>query len=74
MTYDSEGLSFYEGDWVNDVRHGWGTRQYTSGNVYQGLWFKNGRHGEGTMRWLDRDQMYSGQWENGVQVGHGTLT
>ena len=68
MDYDSEGLSFYEGDWVDNIRHGWGTRCYPSGNVYQGLWFNDVRHGEGTMRWLDTDQMYTGQWEKGVQV------
>jgi hypothetical protein len=37
MDYDSEGKSFYDGDWVNNVKHGWGMRQYASGNVYQGI-------------------------------------
>lgn len=68
MEYDSEGLSFYEGDWVESIRHGFGMRRYASGNVYQGMWDNNIRHGEGTMRWLDRDQMYTGQWHRGVQV------
>lgn len=71
MDYDPEGVSFYEGDWVENSRHGWGTRRYPSGNIYQGMWFNNMRHGEGNMRWLDRDQMYNGQWENGVQVSRG---
>ena len=69
MEYDTEGKSYYDGDWVNNVRHGWGTRQYPTGNLYQGMWFNNVRHGEGTMKWMDRDQIYSGQWENGIQVG-----
>ena len=68
MEYDSKGKSFYDGDWVNNVRHGWGTRQYPSGNMYQGMWFNNVRHGEGTMKWVDKDQIYTGQWENGIQV------
>lgn len=68
MDYNEDGTSFYEGDWTNNIKHGWGTRQYPSGNVYQGMWYNNMRHGEGTMRWLDRDQMYTGQWENGTQV------
>ena len=71
MEYDTEGKSFYDGDWVNNVRHGWGTRQYPTGNLYQGMWFNNVRHGEGTMKWNDRDQIYSGQWENGIQVRYG---
>jgi len=68
MDYDSEGKSFYDGDWVNNVKHGWGMRQYASGNVYQGMWFNNCRHGEGTMKWIDRNQIYTGNWENGIQV------
>ena len=68
MDYDPEGVSFYEGDWVENSRHGWGTRRYPSGNIYQGMWSNNLRHGDGNMRWLDSDQMYNGQWENGVQV------
>ena len=68
MDYDAGGVSFFEGDWVENLKHGWGTRRYPSGNIYQGMWFNNMRHGEGNMRWLDRDQMYNGQWENGIQV------
>lgn len=68
MDYDSEGRSYYDGDWINNVKHGWGTRQYPTGNIYQGMWFNNIRHGEGTMKWLDRNQMYTGNWENGIQV------
>lgn len=72
MDYDCEGKSYYDGDWVNGIKHGWGTRQYPSGNIYHGMWFNNVRHGEGTMKWLDRDQVYGGQWENGIQVGLST--
>ncbi len=71
MEYDSEGVSFCEGDWVENVRHGFGTRRYPSGNIFQGLWESNERHGEGTMRWIDREQMYTGHWHHGIQV-HGT--
>lgn len=74
MDYDKEGFSFYEGDWVNNIRHGWGTRQYPSGNIYQGMWYNNIRHGDGTMRWLDSDQMYVGQWKKGIQVGNTDVT
>ena len=51
MDYDPEGKSYYDGDWVNGIKHGWGTRQYPSGNIYHGMWFNNVRHGEGTMKW-----------------------
>ncbi len=68
MTYTADGSSFYDGEWVDNVRHGFGLRQYASQNVYEGTWWKNRRHGEGSMRWLDRNQMFTGQWHEGVQV------
>ncbi|CAF0869215.1 unnamed protein product [Brachionus calyciflorus] len=71
MTYDSKGLSFYQGDWVNNKKFGWGIRHYPSGNVYQGMWVNDIRHGDGTMRWFDKNQIYTGQWENGIQNGLG---
>lgn len=38
------------------------------GNIYEGMWVNDVRHGEGTMRWFNKNQIYTGQWENGVQV------
>ena len=68
MIYDREGLSYYEGDWINNKKFGYGIRRYPSGNIYEGMWVNDVRHGEGTMRWFDKNQIYAGQWENGVQV------
>jgi len=68
MIYDAEGLSYYEGDWINNQKFGWGIRHYPSGNTYEGMWVSDVRHGEGTMRWFDKNQTYTGQWENGIQV------
>uniref|UniRef100_A0A8C9L1V7 R10B2 protein n=1 Tax=Pavo cristatus TaxID=9049 RepID=A0A8C9L1V7_PAVCR len=74
MFYDQERMSWYSGDWVDNVREGWGIRCYKSGNVYEGQWEKNVRHGKGRMRWLTADQEYVGQWVYGVQHGYGTHT
>jgi antitoxin component YwqK of YwqJK toxin-antitoxin module len=72
MAYDAEGRSYYNGDWVNNIKQGYGKRQYPSGNVYEGMWFANIRQGEGVMKWYDRSgnlsDLYSGLWENGEQV------
>lgn len=68
IRYDTDGLSFYEGDWMSNKRHGYGVRRYRSGNVYEGEWANNNRHGQGIMRWVDLNQTYNGQWEKGVQV------
>uniref|UniRef100_A0A663N738 Radial spoke head 10 homolog B2 n=1 Tax=Athene cunicularia TaxID=194338 RepID=A0A663N738_ATHCN len=70
--YDQEHTSWYSGDWVNNVKEGWGMRCYKSGNIYEGQWEKNVRHGKGRMRWLTDNQEYMGQWEYGIQHGYGT--
>ncbi|XP_067859868.1 radial spoke head 10 homolog B isoform X1 [Heptranchias perlo] len=72
--YNQEGSSWYQGDWVNNVREGWGIRRYRTGNVYEGQWKNFARHGEGTMSWISTNEEYTGQWENGIQHGFGTHT
>uniref|UniRef100_A0A8C0BDZ2 R10B2 protein n=1 Tax=Buteo japonicus TaxID=224669 RepID=A0A8C0BDZ2_9AVES len=72
MYYDQEHTSWYSGDWVNNVKEGWGMRCYKSGNIYEGQWEKNVRHGKGRMRWLTANQEYMGQWVYGIQHGYGT--
>uniref|UniRef100_A0A670KFP9 Radial spoke head 10 homolog B n=1 Tax=Podarcis muralis TaxID=64176 RepID=A0A670KFP9_PODMU len=72
--YNKEGSSWYEGDFVFNVKSGWGIRCYKSGNIYEGQWERDMRHGEGRMRWLTTNQEYTGQWVNGIQHGYGTHT
>ncbi|XP_039629813.1 radial spoke head 10 homolog B isoform X4 [Polypterus senegalus] len=72
MYYNREKTSWYQGDWVNNIKEGWGTRRYQSGSIYEGQWQNNVRHGEGTMKWLATHDQYSGQWDNGIQHGQGT--
>jgi hypothetical protein len=36
--------------------------QYKSGNVYDGEWVENKKHGQGTMKWLTRQEEYTGEW------------
>ncbi|KAM6156422.1 radial spoke head 10 homolog B [Erethizon dorsatum] len=70
--YNQEGTSWYKGDWVHNVRKGWGVRCYKSRNVYEGQWEDNMRHGEGKMNWLTTMEEYDGHWDRGVQNGFGT--
>ncbi|XP_043854404.1 LOW QUALITY PROTEIN: radial spoke head 10 homolog B2 [Dromiciops gliroides] len=72
--YNQDGTSWYEGDWVYNIKKGWGIRCYTSGNIYEGQWEDNMRHGEGRMRWLTTNEEYTGQWVKGIQNGFGTHT
>ncbi|XP_064232511.1 radial spoke head 10 homolog B isoform X2 [Aotus nancymaae] len=72
--YNQEGTCWYEGEWVQNIKKGWGIRCYKSGNIYEGQWEDNVRHGEGRMRWLTANQEYTGRWERGIQNGFGTHT
>ncbi|XP_006859819.1 PREDICTED: radial spoke head 10 homolog B2 [Chrysochloris asiatica] len=72
--YNQDGTSWYEGDWVYNIKKGWGIRCYKSGNIYEGQWVNNMRHGEGRMRWLTTNEEYTGRWEQGIQNGFGTHT
>ncbi|XP_063171140.1 radial spoke head 10 homolog B2-like [Candoia aspera] len=72
--YSEAGSSWYEGDFVNNIKSGWGIRCYKSGNIYEGQWERDLRHGEGRMRWLTSNQEYTGKWVNGTQHGSGTHT
>jgi hypothetical protein len=31
MVFNEEGTSFYEGDWLDNKKYGWGVRRYPSG-------------------------------------------
>jgi hypothetical protein len=60
----------YEGEWVNDQRHGKGVLSYTNGKVYEGE-FRNGqKHGKGRVTYPNGD-VYEGDWENGLRQGQG---
>ncbi|XP_070617320.1 radial spoke head 10 homolog B-like isoform X2 [Erythrolamprus reginae] len=72
--YNEAGSSWYEGDFVYNIKSGWGIRRYKSGNIYEGQWERDLRHGEGRMRWLTSNQEYTGVWVNGIQHGQGTHT
>uniref|UniRef100_A0A8C3QYU1 Radial spoke head 10 homolog B2 n=1 Tax=Cyanoderma ruficeps TaxID=181631 RepID=A0A8C3QYU1_9PASS len=74
ICYDQEQTSWYLGDWVNNVREGWGSRRYRSGNTYEGQWKQNLRHGYGQMKWVTDNQEYTGEWESGMQHGSGIHT
>ncbi|XP_030868692.2 radial spoke head 10 homolog B2 isoform X2 [Gorilla gorilla gorilla] len=66
--YNQEGTCWYEGDWVQNIKKGWGIRCYKSGNIYEGQWEDNMRHGQGRMRWLTTNEEYTGRWERGIQM------
>ncbi|OON16365.1 MORN repeat protein [Opisthorchis viverrini] len=72
LEYTSDGSCYYEGDWFEDIRQGYGVSKYPDGTTYEGEWFDGNRCGYGTMHWKDRDEIYSGRWVAGKQEGQGS--
>ena len=45
-----------------NLRHGYGSMKYASGNSYEGEWRDDKKSGTGLMVWRDVDEVYSGEW------------
>lgn len=70
---ESSGLEEYEGDWEDDLMHGYGVYHYTSGAVYSGQWNRGKQHGQGKMSYADGSS-YEGAWVNNLMHGEGVYT
>ena len=70
---DDETPHFYDGEWKNDAKHGFGVFRYPNGDKYEGEWCRDAKHGRGTMRWVGdgRNEMYKGEWRDGKAHGRG---
>ncbi len=77
MTYNSDTLDYYEGEWKNGQRTGTGTMVWKNGAVYEGQWQEGTRHGSGVHTYAKDNEnglvRYEGDWENGKRHGTGTL-
>jgi len=49
MTHANGDL--YEGEWKEDMAHGYGTFLDTKGASYKGYWIKDQQHGQGVESW-----------------------
>jgi hypothetical protein len=67
------GIEEYEGDWEEDLMHGYGTYKYTSGAVYTGQWVRGKQHGQGKQQYAD-GSMYEGSWAGNLMHGEGVFT
>jgi len=63
ILYDKDNKIKYEGDWVNDKKHGIGTQNLDSG-TYVGYFVNGFREGKGKYTWLNGD-VYNGEFNNG---------
>jgi len=67
---DNSGDS-YEGNYIDDKKHGLGTYKWATGNWYQGNFVYDKREGYGEMHWKD-GTVYKGEWKDGKQSGYGS--
>ena len=63
------GGDIYEGAFVNDLREGIGTIQFTDGRIFQGI-FREDEASNGTMSYIDGAQ-YEGELHHGNRHGFG---
>lgn len=71
------GGSSYKGQWMGDMKQGFGIKMNTNDTKYEGEWVANKYHGRGTL-WIKSDRnkyirQYVGQWEYGLMHGDGTF-
>ena len=60
----------YTGEWEDDMKHGKGKVEYTSGDRYEGEWRLDKKHGVGKFTYKTGD-FYEGEWAQGKKCGSG---
>lgn len=68
-TYKCSG-AVYTGEWLGNLRHGYGTMQWQDGSSYYGQWSLGKAHGYGKFVYANGD-MYTGRWRNDKTNGWG---
>ena len=67
---DQHGRISYNGEWKEDLKHGFGTQIWENGDKYEGQW-TNGFRSKGIMVFKDGSK-YDGELLNGKKHGQGT--
>lgn len=65
--------SKYEGEKINEKRHGKGTFFYADGGYYEGEWKENLMNGQGSLYYPSGSLAYTGYWANDKFHGYGEL-
>lgn len=67
---DSEG-STYDGDWCDDLQHGYGCETWSQGKIkFEGNYVQGKKNGQGRYEWAD-GSFYEGEFFNSVFQGEG---
>jgi hypothetical protein len=61
-----EDGSVYEGEWYGDKRNGKGLLRLANGNRYEGSWSNDMKNGAGKFYYLDKGQVYVGNWVDDI--------
>lgn len=64
--------SRYQGDWIDNQRHGEGTFYWPDGEYYKGSYANDQRNGMGSYYWPNGEK-YTGQWKNDKRNGEGAF-
>lgn len=64
--------NMYEGQYSNNMKHGFGIFKWNTGNIYIGHYVNDKREGLGKMLWSD-GSYYIGEWKDGIQNGFGRM-
>lgn len=67
----SESSIIYCGEWLRNMRHGYGRATYPDGSHYLGFWVNDKKHGRGRYTYPDGSS-YDGMWVNNEKHGSGT--
>ena len=67
----TQGNMELEGEWKEGVICGKCRINWKSGNIFEGELVDNKLHGNGYMIWNDKNEKYTGRWENNLQNGLG---
>ena len=60
---------YYEGDWNEDARDGFGYCEQPNGEWYRGMFLEGKHHGAGEWQTLNKT-IWKGNWKDGVEDGH----
>ena len=63
----------YEGNYKDDLMHGYGKMTWADGAVYEGNYKDDVKYGYGKMTWANGD-IYEGNYKEGAEHGYGKYT
>ena len=60
----------YEGQWLGELKHGFGIQKWPDGAQYEGEWSEGKANGDGKFTHADGD-IYEGEWKDDKANGYG---